>query len=195
MLVVYQAVSSVCSAIMLIMLFLSTAVRANQEPIIQTENLPPRASLEMTSRPVSVGLREIALLSHNEVRRQWYLKPVKWDEKLALSAAQWAHNLSRRGVIQHSGRGDGENLWMGTAGAYSYEEMLAAWVSEQQFFRPGVFPNISTTADWRDVGHFTQMIWHRTSHIGCAVSRYQGWDFLVCRYSGAGNVIGENPLG
>ena len=51
------------------------------------------------------------------------------------------------GVFQHSNRqarrGIGENLWMGSHGAFSFETMVGGWASEKRFFRPGIFPNNS----------------------------------------------------
>ena len=41
-------------------------------------------------------------------------------------------------------RKQGENLWMGTRGAYSYGEMIGQLVDERRYFRPGRFPAVST---------------------------------------------------
>ena len=87
--------------------------------------------------------------------------------------------------------GQGENLWMGTTGAYSIETMIGNWASERRWFRAGIFPNVSTTGNWADVGHYTQMIWPTTTHVGCALQRSPRWDFLVCRYSPPGNRDGD----
>ena len=80
---------------------------------------------------------------------------------------------------------------MGTAGAYSPAAMVQSWAGERRFFRPGIFPNVSTTGNWADVAHYTQMIWASTTMVGCAVQRSSRQDVLVCRYSPSGNRDGQ----
>ena len=128
------------------------------------------------------------------------MKPLAWDPKLAIDAAKWAQYLAVTGTFEHApdnpkAAPQGENLWMGTARAYSFEDMVDGWIDEKQYYRPGLFPNVTTTRDWTDVGHYTQLIWYNTTHVGCALATGRGNDVLVCRYSPAGNWDGENPTG
>jgi hypothetical protein len=80
---------------------------------------------------------------------------------------------------------------MGTKAAFSLESMVDGWLSERSMFRQGSFPNVSTTGSWHDVGHYTQIVWPSTARVGCAVRASAQWDYLVCRYSSPGNVMGE----
>ena len=84
-----------------------------------------------------------------------------------------------------------ENLWMGQQGRFQPEHMVAAWIDEKRLFLPGQFPNVSRTGNWYDVAHYTQMIWKTTTHVGCAIYRDGGWDYLICRYSPPGNRDGK----
>jgi hypothetical protein len=97
-----------------------------------------------------------------------------------------------RGPLAHSPAplrvGQGENLWRGTAGAFTLENMLGAWAGEKRWFKPGIFPDVSTTDRWEVVGHYTQMIWPTTTEVGCALYTEAGWDYLICRYSPQGNI-------
>ena len=81
--------------------------------------------------------------------------------------------LAITNVFQHSDRkaraGTGENLWMGTRGAYSVETMVGNWASERRLFVPGTFPNNSRSGSWDDIGHYTQMIWPTTTARGMRV--------------------------
>ncbi|HYX46318.1 MAG TPA: CAP domain-containing protein, partial [Sphingomicrobium sp.] len=99
------------------------------------------------------------LAAHNAVRARAGVPPLSWDASLGDSAANYAVYLALTNSFQHSGRdqrgGTGENLWMGTRGAYSYESMIAGWTSEQRYFRPGLFPSVSRSGNWEDVGHYT----------------------------------------
>lgn len=80
---------------------------------------------------------------------------------------------------------------MGSRGAYSAQQMVASWAAERLYFHPGVFPAVSRTGHWSAVGHYSQMIWPTTTHIGCGIASGPRFDFLVCRYSPAGNIDGR----
>ncbi|WP_297086863.1 CAP family protein [Thermoleptolyngbya sp. C42_A2020_037] len=134
------------------------------------------------------------LASHNRYRTELNLPPLRWSDQLAQNAQGWADELAARGGrrLEHSqGTGEGENLWMGTSGYFSYDDMVTGWGDEKRYFRLGTFPNVSTTGNWADVGHYTQIIWRNTTHVGCALSTAGGNDILVCRYSPPGNYSGR----
>ena len=83
----------------------------------------------------------------------------------------------------------------GTAGAFSLTEMVEAWGDEQAYFIPNrSFPDVSTTGNWADVGHYTQLIWRDTTEVGCGLATANGYDVLVCRYTPPGNYQGEAPF-
>ena len=138
------------------------------------------------------------LAAHNSERARVQLPLLGWDNALGTSAAAYAQQMAMTGAFQHSNRkarpGVGENLWMGTRGAFSVEQMVGAWASEKRMFRPGVFPEVTTTGNWADVGHYTQMIWPTTLRVGCALASTARTDYLVCHYSPAGNIDGR-PVG
>ena len=135
------------------------------------------------------------LAAHNAERTRAGKPPLVWDHSLGASAAAYARQLAFTGRFRHSNRrarpGVGENLWMGSHGYYPVEAMVAAWASEKRWFRPGVFPNNSRTGNWIDVAHYTQMIWPTTQRVGCALASTGRVDYLVCRYSNAGNIDGR----
>lgn len=135
------------------------------------------------------------LQSHNKERVRVGAAPLQWSPKLARDAKDWADYLAKRGRMEHASyekrEKAGENLWMGTAGYYSAETMIGGFIDEKKDFRPGKFPDVSRTGKWQDVAHYTQLIWHDTRQVGCAVSRDEVNDFLVCRYFPTGNWIGQ----
>jgi len=147
--------------------------------------------------PQDLSRLEPRLLAlHNRERSAAGAPPLVWDQTLAAAAAAYGPELARRGRLAHSRPatrpGQGENLWMGTRGAYALEEMAGGWAAEKRLFRPGVFPKVSRSGKWSDVGHYTQMIWKGTVRVGCALHTSRDWDFLVCRYSPPGNVVGQS---
>lgn len=136
------------------------------------------------------------LASHNAERANVGAPPMRWNASLAEDAQVWADYLARSGRFEHSPQPPrehavGENLWMGTAHAYSFEEMVGDWVDERKDFVDGIFPNVSRTGNWEDVGHYTQLIWADTQEVGCALATNGADDYLVCRYAKAGNWFGE----
>lgn len=137
------------------------------------------------------------LAAHNQARAEAGVPPLVWDRELAASAAAYGPTLSQLGRPVHAKRGRNcphENLLQSLRGQRSPEQMVAYWVSEKPNFVPGIFPNVSRTGDWSDVAHYTQVIWRTTTRLGCAVHSDQNYDWLICRYSPAGNTDGRPVL-
>lgn len=135
------------------------------------------------------------LQHHNSYRTALSLPPMKWSPALASDALAYARRLAEVDKGQHDqdiiGK-EGENLWWGTANAFTYGEMVDAWATERKSFREGVFPDCRTSRAAM-VGHYTQMVWRNTQSVGCALVSNGRNDYLVCRYSPPGNVIGQKP--
>ncbi len=131
---------------------------------------------------------------HNAERSRLGLPILQWSDDLAMDARAWSESMARQGYFGHSPddiRGNqGENLFRGSAGDYDIEEMIEGFIEERDDFHAGVFPDVARDGDWSHVGHYTQLIWRRTTHVGCAMVTARGWDWLTCRYAPAGNVMG-----
>ena len=133
--------------------------------------------------------------AHNSARAEVKVGVLELDDDLSRAALAYAEEMARTGMFQHSQSSDrpgqGENLWAGTASAFSYDQMADAWISEKRYFRDEAFPNVSTTGNWQDVGHYTQIVWRDTTRFGCGIASGLGRDWLVCRYAPPGNVMGK----
>ena len=138
---------------------------------------------------------EAVLSQHNTYRADLRLPALTWSPALALDALAWAQKLAKTGDGQHDrsivGK-EGENIWWGSTGAYSYTDMVGFWGNEKKDFVYGTFPDCRTSRR-AIVGHYTQIVWKNTTSVGCAVVSNGSTDFLVCRYGPAGNIIGEKP--
>lgn len=161
---------------------------------------PPRVTEpRLTQAPAARGdslLQRAMLDGHNRARVAVGAPPLVWNAELAQDAARYAAVLAETRDFKHSTgvRGripEGENLFMGSRGAYRYDEMVQLWVDERRGYRAGVVPDISTTGRWQDVAHYTQIVWRRTREVGCAIASSVRDDYLVCRYSPPGNVVGQ----
>ncbi|MBS0481109.1 MAG: SCP-like extracellular [Proteobacteria bacterium] len=145
------------------------------------------------------GFETRLLASHNRERMRVGAAQLHWNAALARRAQAWADHLAETGRFEHSpnlpGQAlEGENIWGGTTGAYQPEDMIGLWIDERARFIPGTFPRNSTTGRVEDVSHYTQVIWPRTTQVGCALAKGRAEDILVCRYSEPGNVVGGNAL-
>lgn len=153
------------------------------------------------TRPAPRGdaaLRSAMLSAHNEARRAVGVAPLVWDPGLVADAARYAQEMARTRRFAHvphdPARLEGENLWMGTRGAYAYGDMVGAWVAERRYYRAGRIPDTSSTGRFGDVAHYTQIIWRSSTRVGCALASNASDDYLVCRYTPVGNVFGQSPL-
>lgn len=135
------------------------------------------------------------LRHHNTYRSALQLPALEWSPALASDALAWARHLADIDKGEHDrdviGK-EGENLWWGTSDAFSFGVMVDAWGAEKRSYRDGVFPDCRVNRS-AVVGHYTQIVWRTTQAVGCALVGNGLHDYLVCRYSPAGNVIGQKP--
>lgn len=153
------------------------------------------APLLVSANAFSAGFETRILAAHNRERDSLNIEPLRWNARLAASAQNWADHLAATGSFEHAPERasdpQGENLWAGTKNAFALESRVDAWIREKKFFKQGIFPHNSTTGRIEDVGHYTQLIWRDTRDVGCATATGKDEDVLVCRYSSAGNYVGE----
>ena len=156
------------------------------------------APLLLLGNTATAGFQARLLAAQNGERAALGIAPLAWDADLAQAAQHWADHLAATGGFAHAPKDprgpQGENLWAGTRGRYALEDMVDAWAREKRVFKPGPIPNTSTTGRFGDVGHYTQLVWRDTRRVGCALATGAREDVLVCRYSEAGNWVGERPF-
>jgi len=124
--------------------------------------------------------------AHNRVRAQHCAKPLAWSDKLAQIAQRWANALRDKGcAFAHSNGSTGENLAAGTSGTLDPEAVVKMWYDEVSAYR---FPNGGFSMK---TGHFTQVVWRGTTHVGCGRTQCKGMDIFVCEYDPPGNWEGQ----
>ena len=84
-------------------------------------------------------------------------------------------------------------------------ERTQAWADEKADYTNTVNADgVGQCAPNKACGHYTQMVWSSTAHVGCAMtycplfspiapSSFSSGSFLVCHYGEAGNYRGELP--
>jgi hypothetical protein len=131
--------------------------------------------------------------AHNQWRARFNSPPLAWDGGLAGIAQDWADQLAASGQFDHRPDNQfGENIFMGTSGAYPAGAVVDDWGSEQANYD---IPSL-TCAVGAVCGHFTQVVWSKTARVGCGrATGADGNDYWVCNYDPAGNMQGDSPFG
>eukprot|EP01117_Protostelium_nocturnum_P010039 TRINITY_DN357_c0_g1_i1.p1 TRINITY_DN357_c0_g1~~TRINITY_DN357_c0_g1_i1.p1 ORF type:complete len:1143 (-),score=409.41 TRINITY_DN357_c0_g1_i1:110-3538(-) len=135
---------------------------------------------------------------HNAERKAYGIVDVSWDSASAQVASDyaskctWGHN-SNRGSR-------GENIAAYTGDARSnIAGLFGTWANEKKDW------DCANNAAKNNavVGHFTQVVWEKTTGIGCAVvfcqtgspfSGFKDWTYAVCNYAPPGNYVGQRPF-
>ena len=131
--------------------------------------------------------------AHNQWRSRFNSPGLVWDGGLATLAQDWADQLAASGQFDHRPNNQfGENIFMGTSGAFPANAVVDDWGSEQANYD---IPSL-TCAPGAVCGHFTQLVWSKTARVGCGkATGADGNDYWVCNYDPAGNMQGESPFG
>ncbi len=152
-------------------------------------------SMSIGSRLTKEEVEQLIKL-HNKARSDVGVGPLKWSSELAINAQEWADRLASENCKMehrpHSGKWlqkHGENLFMGTVGFYGVADAVKAWESERFLYKGGVL----NYSNWYSSGHYTQMVWSNTKHVGCAKVECDGNIIVVCNYDPPGNVLGQKP--
>jgi pathogenesis-related protein 1 len=130
------------------------------------------------------------LAAHNEVRRKAGTPPLKWSNKLAARADEWAKTLASTGASKMQGI-PGQNIgYTGPPGHAKAADVVAAWAAEVTNYdhekNACVDPKLRCN-------HYTQVVWRNSSHLGCAVAQDAQRDIWVCDYDPPGNDVAEKP--
>jgi pathogenesis-related protein 1 len=130
------------------------------------------------------------LAAHNAVRRKTGVPPLKWSNKLAAQAQEWAKTLATTGASKMQGI-PGQNVgYTAPPGGANGAGIVAAWAAEAANYdhqkNACVDPGLRCH-------HYTQVVWRDSSYLGCARARDAERDIWVCDYDPPGNNAAEKP--
>ncbi|MBN2724692.1 MAG: hypothetical protein JXR95_11535 [Deltaproteobacteria bacterium] len=151
--------------------------------------MKPQAVIKSGSSLSSLEATSI-LAEHNRIRKSLKIPPMKWSTKLSAYAQKWADNLKGICRLQHRKKSPyGENLFSGTARAYTVKDAVQSWEREKKYYTGGKL----TPKNWYKSGHYTQVVWRKTTKVGCAKSICKGKMIVVCNYDPPGNYMYQKP--
>lgn len=115
---------------------------------------------------------------------------LSWDEELSMLAKKWAENCEFTHEPNYQRRIPGKyNVGQNLAYGYqSWESVMKAWYDEYKDYNYGEIKHNGV------VGHYTQMVWDRTTRIGCYFANCKNLrNYYVCNYAVGGNFAGKQP--
>ncbi|MDD4964346.1 MAG: CAP domain-containing protein [Gallionella sp.] len=158
------------------------------------------AGLLASSAASCVEFDPVEIVSaHNNWRNQVGVAGLSYSPALAVSAQMWAIHLKNTNQcnMRHSSGKYGENLYWASAWSNGViqnvtpKQVVDSWAGEKVNFNEAN----NTCAEGKVCGHYTQVVWKKTTSVGCAVavcdSNHQVW---VCQYEPAGNWVGQRPF-
>lgn len=156
------------------------------------------------------------LRAHNVVRERANLGPLQWHAHLAEMAEARVLKLANEGCyIQHSPTSDrwneagfhyiGENLYKVINMKPTGVDIVDAWYAEIEDYSYGRVGSscvkdrcAGRTSPPCTLGHFTQVMWADSTHVGCGRAECPGQakrTFIsVCNYGPGGNIVGSYPF-
>ena len=157
---------------------------------------PPRAPEAPAVKPAAsrMSAQDIKGITayHNKVRADVGVGPLQWSQGLANYAQEWTDSLASTicGMKHRTDGLYGENLFQGTAGAFTAVDGAKAWESEKKAFQGSALTRSNALA----VGHYTQMVWRDTRMLGCGESVCDTTLIVACNYDPPGNILGRKPF-
>jgi len=151
-----------------------------------------------TGSSISTAAAQAALDLHNRARQDVGTAPLAWSAELAAFAQQWATYLATEKGCHMEHRPHqgpwatryGENIFWGSAASFSPRDAANSWYSEIKDYTPGPL----TGSNWYKTGHYTQMVWKNTTHVGMGQAVCpNGAILIVGNYDPPGNFMGQAP--
>lgn len=160
--------------------------------------------------------KEDILQGHNVVRSRAGLSPLEWSSGLQKLASDRVYKLANEGCyIKHSSTSYrwyaagfnyvGENLYKVINMAPTGVDIADAWYAEIDDYtfgdvgKPCVKEKcLGRTSPPCTIGHFTQMMWEKSSSLGCGLAECPNQAkrtfIAVCHYGPGGNIAGQEPF-
>ncbi|MBA0782666.1 hypothetical protein Gotri_000516 [Gossypium trilobum] len=127
---------------------------------------------------------------HNMARAAVGVRPITWDDVVAMSTTNYANKRISDCELMPSKRPYGKNL-VGSNDDLSGSDAVIMWINEKRNY------NLKSDAcnSSHICSHYTQVIWHNSVHLGCAKTRCNnGGTFIICNYDPLCKIVGKLPI-
>jgi len=164
------------------------------EPVtpVVTEPVTPVVTEPVTPTSSDPFIAE-SLAAHHSWRSKVGVPDLVWNTTLANNAKKWADTIARNGRSSHSQDrvNTGENISYGTTNTNTITDFVGLWGAEGKYFVAGrPYPKCTSRSE-SDVWHYTQLVWRKTTQVGCGMGYSNGRSWYVCQYYPRGNMIGQ----
>ncbi len=166
-----------------------TSPPAEPKPVSRTAPEPVSSAPSLPA-PAEPGAPFTGIVAaHNEVRQPLGLPLLEWSESVAAYAQEWADYLKTQNCnMKHrTTHRYGENLAWGSG--LGPRQVVHLWAREGNYYDH----NTHTCQAGKICGHYTQVIWKKTTTLGCGMARCGGTEIWVCNYNPPGNYRGRTP--
>lgn len=126
---------------------------------------------------------------HNQWRQRTGIPPLIWSDDLATHAQAWANHLANDNfrLYHRPNNPYGENLTWAAHQTLSPTQVVNMWGDEIKDY------DYDTNRCTAVCGHYTQLVWQKTTEVGCANVRSGSQEIWVCNYNPPGNYRGQKP--
>lgn len=180
----------------------STTEAPSSTYVAPTTSSAPAYTSSAAASAAPTSYQDICVEHHNIHRRNHTVPDVEWSDDLASTAQQIAESCKYAHNTEVGGGGYGQNIAAGVE-ATNISAIITDlfYNGEEPYFAPNYGMDDPDMTEFEKWGHFTQIVWKDTTHVGCytqycpgglenvgtGVSPY----FTVCNYKGPGNYAGE----
>lgn len=129
------------------------------------------------------------IIKHINVYRELHQAPaIVYSSRISEFSQSWADHMSQNNVFQHSTDSQyGENIAMTTQ-----QDTNAVIQSIDMFYNEVQLYDFNNPVFDAATGHFTQLVWIKTTEIGIGISRStNGFSYICTNYYPPGNYFGE----
>ncbi len=153
-------------------------------------------SLEAFTVTVTISTQEQTefsgvIAAHNEWRQQVGVDGLTWHSELANAAQTWANTLQDQACkLEHNPNTPyGENIYWASGTSPTPKSVVDSWGSEKADY------DYDTNICQPDkvCGHYTQIVWEKTTEVGCGKAACANEHVWVCNYNPPGNSAGQKP--
>ncbi|XP_018014627.1 venom allergen 5 [Hyalella azteca] len=139
------------------------------------------------------------------------IRELSWNDDLARTAQRWAeqfvlgHDCKKCNIVPDYSVG--QNLYLeansATIEKANWQKAIDSWTNEAE-----KMDGSNLKGNWKVVGHYTQVVWHNTRHVGCGAfgnnekcswvnKTNPSWGLLncvkyICNYGPSGNMLDKN---